>query len=70
MNKIVRQSYECLDRLSSKGNQNWVSSIRDLLCVNGYGYVWLTGEVGNKTLFFARLKQTLIDNFVQNWIMI
>ena len=67
MNKIVRQSYECLDRLSSKGNQNWVSSIRDLLCVNGYGYVWLTGEVGNKTLFFARLKQTLIDNFVQNW---
>ena len=67
MNRFVRQSYECLFKLSTKGDQNWVSSVRDLLCSNGYGYVWLTGEVGNKTLFFARLKQTLIDNFIQNW---
>ena len=67
MNRFVRQSYECLLNLSLKGDRNWVSSIQELLCVNGYGYVWLAGEVGNKALFFTRLKQTLIDNFIQNW---
>ena len=53
MNKFVRQSYECLLNLSLKGDRNWVSSIQYLLRVNGYGYVWLADEDGNKTLFFT-----------------
>ena len=67
MNRIVRQAYECLFTLASKGNNNWVSAIRDLLCFNGFGIVWLTGEIGNKHLFFKQFKQTLIDNFYQDW---
>ena len=65
--RIVKQAYECLFNLTTKGNCNWVSSIRDLLCSNGYGIVWITGEVGNTQCFLRAFKQTLIDNYFQNW---
>lgn len=65
--RIVKQSYECLLKLCSKGNQNWVSSVQNVLCSNGFGVVWLFGEIGDKNKFFSNLKQTLIDNFIQNW---
>ena len=61
--RIVKQAYESLFALATKGNSNWVSSIRDLLCSNGYGIVWITGEVGNTECFLRAFKQTLIDNY-------
>ena len=67
INRIVKQSYECLVKLTQKGKTNWVSHVRDTLCRNGYAVVWLTGEIGNKKLFFSLFKQTLIDNFFQDW---
>ena len=67
INRIVKQSYECLVKLTQKGKTNWVSLVRDTLCRNGYAVVWLTGEIGNKKLFFSLFKQTLIDNFFQDW---
>ena len=65
--RFVKQSYTCLLGMCDKGQANWVSMIRDTLCKNGYGIVWITGQVGNKELFFKQFKQTLIDNFVQGW---
>ena len=44
-----------------------MSSVQNILCSNGYGVVWLFGEIGNQDNFFASLKQTLIDNFIQGW---
>ena len=66
-NRIVNQSYKCLLSLNLKGNHNWVSTVQDVLCSNGYGVVWLFGEIGDEVNFFYRLKQTLIDSFIQGW---
>ena len=66
MNRIVKQSYNCLLNLALKGQDNWVSNVRDVLSLNGYGIVWLTGEVGSPKLFFKSFKETLIDNFRQD----
>ena len=52
MNRIVRQSYECLFKLAQKGKTKWVSHVRDILCMNGYVVAWLTREIGNKKFFF------------------
>ena len=65
--RLVRQSILCLDNMCSLGHENWVSKIRDTLCSNGYGIVWIYGQVGCKELFLKQLKQTLIDNFLQGW---
>ena len=64
--RLVNQSYLCLLNLSKKGYNNWVTNVRDVLCSNGYGVVWLMGEVGNTDLFLSTLKTTLIDNFYQD----
>ena len=53
--------------MCNNGHNNWVSIIRDLLCHNGYGIVWLMGHVGNKDKFIKSFKQTLIDNFIQGF---
>ena len=53
--------------MCSLGHENWVSKIRYTLCSNGYGIVWIYGQVGCKELFLKQLKQTLIDNFLQGW---
>ena len=65
--RLVHQSILCLDNMCSKGHENWVGKIRDTLCSNGYGIVWIYGQVGCKESFFKQLKQTLIDNFLQGW---
>ena len=66
-NRIVNQSYKCLLNLNLKGKNNWVTSVQNVLCSNGYGVVWLFGEVGHTVSFFTKLKQTLIDSFNQGW---
>ena len=65
--RLTKQSYDCLSNMCLKGHQNWVSMIKHTLFSNGYGIVWIMGEVGNKELFFRKFKQTLIDNFIQGW---
>lgn len=65
--RIARQSYTMLYRLSENGSENWVSKIRDLLCSNGFGIVWLFKEVGNEKSFCKILKERLRDCFMQGW---
>ena len=65
--RLTHQSYICLLNMCHKGHQNWVSMIKDILFTNGYGIVWIMGEVGNKALFLRNFKQTLIDKFMQGW---
>ena len=65
--RLSRQAYNMLERMDERGVRNWVSEIRDLLCKNGYGYVWMYRSVGNVSTFCCIIKERLCDNFKQNW---
>ena len=45
---------------------NWASLVRDLLCENGYGIIWLSQNVHDKTAFINELTFRLKCSFEQN----
>ena len=53
--------------MCDKGQDTWVSKIRDLLCTNGFGIVWVCKEVGNEKAFLTLFRERLVDCFKQNW---
>ena len=44
----------------------WASCITNLLMCHGYGEVWLHQGVGDESAFLTQMKQTLLDNALQN----
>ena len=54
--RICKQAYEMLLKLSDQGHSNWVNSVRNLLCTNGLGVVWLFKQVGNEKIFLNQIK--------------
>ena len=73
--KLLRQPDSCLTKQAylmmvsncEKGKENWVSKIRNILCENGFGVVWLCKDVNNAGFVLSEVKQRLIDIFVQKW---
>ena len=65
--RIVNMTYRMLSNLDSDGYTNWVSNVRNMLCENGYAYVWLFQSVGCEKTFLFNFKQTLIDSYKQGW---
>ena len=49
-----------LKRQDDSGKVTWDTHVKHILYFNGFGYVWITGEVGNieqvMCLFSTRLK--------------
>ena len=43
---------------------NWSCKIRDLLCNNGFNYVWLSQNVINEDGLIAEFKQRITDKFI------
>jgi len=41
------------------GRKKWVTYIKDLLFQNGYGYVWISQDVGHITMFVSSFIQCL-----------
>ena len=50
---------------SHNGKSNWVSQVKQLLEMTGFGHVWLNSGVENDKLFLFNFKQRLRDNFGQ-----
>ena len=46
---------------------NWASLVRHLFCSLGFYEVWVQQGVGDNSKFVSVLKQSLNDNFIQNW---
>ena len=44
-----------------------MSDVRDWLCTNGFGIVWMCKEVGSEKLFVSQMKERLIDCYKQYW---
>ena len=65
-NRLPYKTYKMYD-LDKKGKTNWVSSIRKVLCTNGFAFVWDFQSVGHVASFLKVFKQRLIDCRWQNW---
>ena len=64
--RFPRQAYDMLEKLNDERVRNWVTEIKELLCVNGFGYVWLFKQVGNVKSFCKVLKERLHSSYLQN----
>ena len=65
--RYPRNCYIMLKRQDDIGRNNWVTSVKNLLYRYGFGFVWLSQEVGNVNEFILSFKQRLIDCKRQNW---
>ena len=67
-NCILKQCYATLydDCLKKTRTINWVSQVRDVLLNTGFGYIWYTQNVDNKSTFLSQLKQRMTDQFIQS----
>ena len=66
IHRLPRQTYEREKREINKPD-NWAFGIKQLLESNGYAFVWMNeGTAWTKSLF-KNIKQSLIDQFWQNW---
>ena len=64
---IPRQAYIMLYKLDILGRHTWATSIKDILFSHGFGYVWVTQEIGNKKIFLSLFTTRVTDVCKQVW---
>ena len=67
MSRLSRQAYVMLHNMHENGHQNWVTSIKNILCKNGFGFVWTDHSIVNEKCFIIELRERLKDCFIQQW---
>ena len=65
--RYVNKCYIILKHFDDYNETNWASHIKHLLCATGYRYVWEQHTVGNKNVFIRQFKQSVIDQYSQDW---
>ena len=66
-NRFPRNCYLLLKSLDDAGRICWASKIRNLLFTYGFGYTWISQDVGDKNMFISSFKQRVIDCCTQKW---
>ena len=67
LQRYPKQSYILLKRPDGAGRVNCVTRVRIILFTYGFGYAWLSQEVGNPTYFIKLFSARLNDCFRQKW---
>ena len=65
--RITKSVYQHLKILDDNGKVTWATHVKKLLCMNGFGNVWLQQGVGNSELFVDIFKRRINDVTVQQW---
>ena len=67
--KYISKIYKVMlnDIADRQSIQNWASLVRNTLANFEFFEVWLVQGVGDMNKFLLILKQSLADNFLQNW---
>ena len=65
--RLPKNCYKMLIGLDNIGRNNWASSVKYLLYLYGFGYVWLSQTVGSTEMFLSIFKQRVTDCKNQNW---
>ena len=66
-NRLPKQAYKMLHNLDNLGRHTWATSIKNILFSFGFGFVWLSQEVGNKELFLSSFEMRVTDLLKQQW---
>lgn len=66
-NRYPRNCYLMLKSHTDIGRINWTSNVRNLLYRFGFGFVWLSQEVGDVAAFLKVFRQRVIDCSIQDW---
>lgn len=66
-NRYPYKCYKMLRNLDENDRVTWASKVGLLLFRYGFGYIWITENVGNENAFMKIFKQRLIDCSKQNW---
>ena len=66
-NRYPKSCYLMLKSHTDIGRSNWASSVRDLLYRFGFGFVWISQDVGNVTRFLKEFQQRVTDCSIQDW---
>ena len=64
--RLPRQAYERELKETTKPG-NWAESIKRLLTTNGFAFIWESEGFACTKAMYRNFKQTLIDQFWQNW---
>lgn len=65
--RYPRNCYLMLKSHDDVGRVNWASKIKHLLFMYGFGFVWISQDVGDTTVFLNQFKQRIIDCCKQTW---
>ena len=65
--RYPKQPYEMLKSLDDVGRITWATKIKMLLFQYGFGYVWITQNIGDADIFVTQFKQRLSDCGKQTW---
>ncbi len=65
--RYPRNCYLMLKAHDDMGRVNWASNVRNLLYKYGFGFVWISQDVGDITMFLYQFKQRIIDCCKQTW---
>ena len=66
-NRLPKQCYFMLKALDDSGRNTWATKIKNVLYQFGFGYTWISQDVGDIKVFLSLFKQRLHDNLVQSW---
>ena len=56
-----------LYNLDCAGRTTWATNIKQLLFKYGFGFVWISQNIGDSNIFLTTFKQRLIDCSKQDW---
>ncbi|KAH3891876.1 hypothetical protein DPMN_015986 [Dreissena polymorpha] len=65
--RYPRQCYIMLKSIDDAGRICWATKVKSILFTYGFGYVWISQEIGDCDMFINVFRNRLIDCFTQNW---
>ena len=65
--RYPKRCYYMLKSLDNVNRITWATYIKNMLFMYGFGFVWVSHEVGDINAFIKVFKQRIIDCHTQNW---
>ena len=65
--RLPRNSYDMIKNLDNIGRRTWATYVKEILFRYGFGYVWISQDVGDVDLFMHAFKTRISDCCKQNW---
>ena len=65
-NRFPKQCYNMLTSIDNAGRNCWATNVKSLIFRYGFGFVWISQDVGNVDLFVYNFRQRVIDCVTQN----